>query len=91
MIRSLHAGIPKPGDIVLKRVSDGSHQYALSASGDVAQIVCATYEAAIAEAGRFASAKGVDVWQTDDNQTFSRIVQCDPTVRSEPRTHEPNA
>jgi hypothetical protein len=71
-------GIPKPGDIVLERVSDGSRRYALTTSRRVPQIMCATYEEAMAEASRCARARRLDVWETDDHRTFSRIVECRP-------------
>jgi hypothetical protein len=78
MVHSSLAGLPKTGDIVLKPVADGSRRYALGTTGHAAQIMCATYEEALAEAGRFARAQGLDVWQTHDDHTFSRILECRP-------------
>ena len=78
MMQLLQAGAPKPGDIILERIGDGSRRYALTTSGHVPQIMCATYEEAMAEAGRCARARRLDVWETDDHCTFSRIVECRP-------------
>jgi hypothetical protein len=78
MIQFLQAAIPKPGDIILERIGDGSRRYALTTSGHVPQIMCATYEEAMAEAGRCARARRLDVWKTDDHRVFSRILGCRP-------------
>ena len=78
MIESPRMGIPKPGDIVLERVSGRSLRYTLTTSGHVPQIMCPTYDAAMSEAGRCARAHHLDVWETDDHRTFSRIVECRP-------------
>ena len=66
----------KCGDIILGRANDASHRYTLSTSGQPSQIACATYEEAIARAGRFAHSQHVDVWQTDDQRAFTLIVEC---------------
>jgi hypothetical protein len=61
-----------PGDIVLRPSDDGS-RYTLSTLGEAPQVLCFTYEEAAAQADRFARARRLDVWQTDDDRTFQRI------------------
>ena len=67
---------PKSGDVILRRTNDASHRFTLSTSGEAPQIACATYEEAIARADRFAQSQHVDIWQTDDDRAFTRIVEC---------------
>jgi hypothetical protein len=69
---------PASDDVVLSRATDGSLRYMLSSSGGTPQIICATYEDAIARADRFARAQHLDVWRTDNNRTFRRILECRP-------------
>lgn len=76
MVHSPPGATPTPGDIVLSRANDGSIRYLLSKFGGAPQIMCAAYEDAVAEAYRFARAQNLDVWQTDDNRTFRRILEC---------------
>ena len=68
--------IPKAGDVILWRSDRASRRYTLSTSGETPQITCATYDEAIAQADRFARIHHVDVWQTDDGRTFTRIVDA---------------
>ena len=79
MVHSSVASRPTTGDIVLKAVADGSRQYAVGATDHAPQILCATYEEALAKAGRFARAQGLDVWLTNDGHTFLRILECRPS------------
>jgi hypothetical protein len=88
MSQSVHAGLPKPGDIVLERIGDGS-RCALTTSGHVPQIMYPTYEEAVAEAGRCARDRRLDVWATGDHRTFSRIVECRPVRERVNRTRDP--
>jgi hypothetical protein len=67
---------PMPGDVVLRRTTDASHRYTLSTSEKVPQVACKTYEDAIARADRFAQSQHVDVWQTEDDPVFTRIIEC---------------
>lgn len=67
---------PQSGDVILRRTHDASHRFTLSTSGEAPQIACATYEEAIARAERFAQSQHVDVWQTDDDRAFTRIIEC---------------
>jgi hypothetical protein len=67
---------PQPGDVILGRTHDASRRYTLSTSKQALQIACKTYEEAIARADRFAQAQHVDVWQTDDDRRFTRVVEC---------------
>ena len=76
MAPSPGAGTPKPGDIVLSRAHDGSHRYELKALDEAPQLACATREDAAAQADRFARTHHVDVWQTDDGRTFTRIFEA---------------
>jgi hypothetical protein len=76
MKQLLQSGTPKPGDIILQRINGGSRRYALSTSARVPQILCSTYDEALAEAGRCARAHRLDVWETDDQLTFSCVVEC---------------
>ncbi len=68
--------IPTSGDIILRRTTDASRRYTLSTSEEAPQIACATYQEAIAQADRFAQSQHVDVWQTDDDRAFTRIIEC---------------
>jgi hypothetical protein len=67
---------PKPGDVILSRSHDASRRYTLSTSAETPQIACVTYEEAIARADRFAQSQHVDVWHTDDDYTFTRVIEC---------------
>jgi hypothetical protein len=67
---------PKPGDVILSRTHDASRRYTLSTSEEAPQIACVTCEEAIARADRFAHSQHVDVWQTDDDRAFTRIIEC---------------
>lgn len=78
MVPSASAPTPKPGDIVVSRANDGSHRYALSTFGEAPQVACATREEAAAQADRFARTHHVDVWQTEDSRTFTRIFEARP-------------
>jgi hypothetical protein len=40
------------------------------------QIACKTYEEAIVQADRFAQSQHVDVWKTDNDRAFTRIIEC---------------
>jgi hypothetical protein len=66
----------KSGDVILRPTNDASDRFTLSTSGEAPQIACATYEEAIARAERFAQSQHVDVWRTDDDRTFTRIIDC---------------
>jgi hypothetical protein len=72
----MQSAMPKPGDIIVIRVSDASSRYALTTSAHVPQIVCATYEAAMVAAVRCAHARRLDVWSANDHHSSSRIVEC---------------
>jgi hypothetical protein len=76
MVLSASAPIPKSGDIVVSRANDGSHRYALSRFGEAPQMMCATREEAAAQADRFARTHHVNVWQTQDGRTFTRIFEA---------------
>ena len=68
--------IPTSGDIILRRTNDPSRPYTLSTSEEAPQVAWATYQEAIAQADRFARSQHVDVWQTDDDRAFTRIIEC---------------
>lgn len=76
MAYSLAQNGPRADDVILNRTKDVSSRYTLSTSGERAQILCATRDEAIARAERFAQSHHVDVWQTDDDSSFTRIVEC---------------
>lgn len=67
--------IPKSGDVILRRTNNASRRYTLSLSGGTAQIACTTYKEAISRAERFAQSEHIDVWQTDDDHVFTRLVE----------------
>ena len=75
MIASAPGQMPKSGDIILRRPNDASCRFTLSTSEEPPQIACPTYEEAIAQADRFAQSQHVDVWQTDDDRAFARIIE----------------
>jgi hypothetical protein len=66
----------KPGDIVVGRVNDGSRRYTVGTPGGGPQIIYATHEEATARVDRFARTHHVDVWQTEDGRTFTRILEA---------------
>jgi hypothetical protein len=66
---------PQAGDIILKRTNDLSSRFTLATNGEVPQLTCATFEEAIARADAFAQRHNVDVWHTDDDRVFTRIVE----------------
>ena len=68
--------IPKAGDVILRRSDRASRRHTLSTSGKAPQIACATYDEAVNRADRFARTHHVDVWQTDDGRTFTRILDA---------------
>lgn len=76
MAHSLAQNGPTAGDIILKRTNDLPSRYTLSTSGGRAQILCATRDEAIARSERFAQSHHVDVWQTDDDCSVTRIIEC---------------
>ena len=76
MVPSSPAATPKPGDVIVRRVSDGSRRYTVSTSGGAPQVMCATREEASAQADRFARTHHVDVWHTEDDHTFTRIFEA---------------
>jgi len=76
MAPSTSAATPKRGDIVVSRAHDGLHGYELSIFGGAPQVACATREDAVANADRFARTHDVDVWQTQDGRTFTRIFEA---------------
>jgi hypothetical protein len=76
MVRSSPATIPHPGDVVVSRASDGSHRYVLSTFSEVPQVACATRDEAVAQAERFARTHRVNVWPTEDDRTFTRIIEA---------------
>jgi hypothetical protein len=67
---------PKAGDVILRRTTDASRRYTLSTFGEVPQIACPTLEDAVARADRFARFQHVDVWKTDDDRAFTRVIEC---------------
>lgn len=66
---------PQSRDVILRRAHDASRRYTLSTSGEAPQIAYKTYEEAIAQADRFAQSQHVDVWQTDDDRAFTRVIE----------------
>jgi hypothetical protein len=76
MLKSPREGVPKPGDVILRRARDGSHRYTLSTSGSAPQVLCHADDEAIRNAERFAQSHHVDVWQTADDRSFTRIFAC---------------
>jgi prephenate dehydratase len=67
---------PQSGDVMLRRTHDASRRYTLSTSEKAPQIACKTYEEAIAQADRFAQSQHVDVWKSDNDRAFTRIIEC---------------
>jgi hypothetical protein len=76
MTLSASAATPKRGDIIVSRANDGSGLHTLSTFGEAPQIACATREEAAAQADRFARTHYVEVWQTEDGLTFTRIFEA---------------
>ena len=76
MVPSTSSDTPKRGDIVVSRAHEGSHRYELRMFGEAPQVACATREEAAAQADRFARTHHVDVWQTEDGRTFTRIFEA---------------
>jgi hypothetical protein len=76
MVPSLPATIAQPGDVVVSRATDDSHRYVLSTFGQAPQVLCTTREEAAGQANRFARTRHVDVWQTEDGRTFTRIFEA---------------
>ena len=76
MVHPRGGDIPKAGDVILRRSDRASRRCTLSTSGEAPQIMCATYDEAIAQADRFARTDHVDVWQTEDGRTFTRILDA---------------
>ena len=66
---------PQSGDVILRRDQDTSRRYTLSTSENAPQIAYKTYEEAIAQADRFAQSQRVDVWKTDNDRAFARIIE----------------
>jgi hypothetical protein len=69
------------GDVVIRRTGIASRPYTLSTSQEAPQIVCRTYDEAIARASRFARPRLIDVWVTDDDRAFVRVIECRPVGR----------
>jgi hypothetical protein len=76
MLYSSPGHTPASGDVILRRTNDASRRYTLSTSGEPPQISCKTYQEAIARADRFGQSQHVDVWQTDDDRAFTRVIEC---------------
>lgn len=79
--------IPRSGDVILRRTNDASRGYTLCTSEAAPQIVCATYEEAIARADRFARSEHVDIWQTDDDRVFERVIEYRDVRSHDGRRH----
>lgn len=78
MVLSPEPLVPRPGDIILRKAADAScrsQQYTLSTSDEPPQIACATYEEALGHARRFAQSQHLDVWETDDTDTFQHVIE----------------
>jgi ABC-type transporter Mla subunit MlaD len=71
------AGVdPHDGDVVIsKSVSDQSTIYRLSTVSGTWQMSCATYDEALRRVDDFATDDHVDVWYTEDEQSFRRVRQ----------------
>ena len=78
MAASPDGASPRAGDIIMSRMGDGSHRYALSTLDEALQVLCATREEAVAQAHRFARTHRVDVWQTEDGTAFTRMFETRP-------------
>jgi hypothetical protein len=76
IVISASAPTPKRGDVVVSRANDGSTRYALNRFGESPQVMCATREEAAVQAERFARTQHLDVWQTEDGRTFTRIFEA---------------
>jgi len=66
---------PQCQDVILRRTHGASRRYTLSTAGEAPQIAYKTYEEAITQADRFAQLQHVDVWQTDDDRSFTRVIE----------------
>jgi hypothetical protein len=69
------------GDVIIRRTGGASRPYTLSTLQEAPQIACRPYDEAIARASRFARPRLVDVWATDDDRAFVRVIQCRPVGR----------
>ena len=73
---SSHGPTPQSGDVILSRTRDASRRYTLSTLEGAAQMACKTYAEALAQVDRFAQSQHVDVWKTDNDRAFTRVIAC---------------
>jgi hypothetical protein len=66
---------PRPGDIVIHKRQSSENPYALSAFQRESQLTYHTYDEAIRQATAFGLMDRVDVWYTEDGQTYSSIAR----------------
>ena len=62
--------LPQVGDVLLRRVNECPTDYVLCRCCGKPQLRCSAYLTAFDSAKRWARTEHVDVWLTDDNDTF---------------------
>lgn len=66
---------PRPGDIVVHKRHSSENAYALSAFQRESQLTYQTYDDAIRQATAFGLMDRVDVWYTEDGQTYLSVAR----------------
>jgi len=65
---------PQAGDILVHRTTASPGQYVISAIPGSLQAASKTYNQAVASVPGFLTAQRVDVWYTDDDRAFGRVI-----------------
>jgi len=66
---------PEAGDVLINRLRRPAATYALSVMPGPSQIVCGTYDEALARAMRFAKKKHVDVWVAEPGRLAAAVAR----------------
>jgi hypothetical protein len=74
-------GIPQPGDLIIFKLHGPGQdeRYGIGPHGSPLQLSEATYDLARRRAIFFAQSLGVDIWYTEDDETYSFVASfADP-------------
>ena len=66
---------PVPGDIIVHKRHASGEVYALGVFKRASQFTCQTYAEAMKRATEFAFRDGVDVWYTEDGETYRSLAR----------------
>ena len=74
-MRSPSSHTPATDDVLITRADDSSGRYTLGTLQSPGQLLCATYQEAIARATKYVKTSRVRIWHTEDGQTFIPLTR----------------